>query len=99
MAVFGDVGDALNAPGGEAMGGGLVGDGECAGGCGACTEEGLDEFGLAVAIDAGDAEDFTGADLEGDIVEVRGGEVLDLEGGRCGGGGSVLAEEGGEFDF
>lgn len=70
VPVLGDVADALLA----ALAGGQRGDVlvEEADGAGvgvAQADERVDQLGLAVALDAGDAEDLTGVDGEGDVVE------------------------------
>ena len=91
-AVGGDVGEAALSM----LGGGLVGDvfivqEDLAGLDGAEVEEGFGEVGLAVAVDAGDAEDFVGVEGEGEVVDaevagvVADVEVLDAEDGGAGG--------------
>ncbi len=70
VAVLGDVADALLAalaggPGGDL----LVDEGDRAGVGGLEADERVDQLGLAVALDAGDAEDLARVDGEADVVE------------------------------
>jgi hypothetical protein len=70
VAVLGDVADAVLAP----LAGGGVGDVGAVEGDGARVgvahaHDGLDQFGLAVALDPGDAEDFALVDGEADAVQ------------------------------
>src|SRR5206468_3833477 len=72
VTVFGDVGEAIDAPANGFCGGVLGGDVDGAGGDFFCADDGLDEVGLSVAVDAGDADDFTGMDIEGEVLEETG---------------------------
>src|SRR5207237_9356498 len=75
VAVFREVDDAGGARGGGGARPAFVaGEAERAG-KGAEAGECLGELGLAVAVHAGDAEDFAGADLEGEAAQGGAGAV------------------------
>src|SRR5690606_27893755 len=85
VAVLGDVADALlAAPAGAPGGDLLVGEPDDAGVGGPQADQRVDEFGLAVALHAGDAQDLTLVDGEGDVVEqglaARGGQAERVDG-------------------
>ena len=80
----------------------LIVEGDGAAGDGAEVEEGFGEVGLAVAVDAGDAEDLVGVEGRGEVVDGGGGRVwsrtLRFWTRRMGGPGGERGFGGGEVD-